>query len=146
MLRQSSGDSASVSTNDLSMLNVWCAQGSERPSPRPRREFLAKSFFRILIVVDIRQDFVTHSRLSDSLLGHFSQAFRDREIYWLARERSKVQKDVLVMILDTFDHTKLALPQYPGRRVPKRAVYESTRRTEAAFTTLVPPLLNSSFV
>ena len=73
------------------------------------------------------KDYMTHAKLSDQLLHHFTQSFRDREVYWLARERSKVQKDILVMILDTFDHAKLSLPKW--HRTPKRALYKNTRRT-----------------
>ena len=46
----------------------------------------------------------------------------------MAKERAKVQKDLLCMIVDSYDHAKMALPKYPMSRTPKRTIYEATRR------------------
>ena len=78
----------------------------------------------------IRQatDFAEHARLCDLLLGHYTQQWRDREIYWLARDRSQAQKDLLCIIVDSYDKAKVTLPRFPGGRTPKKTLYENTRR------------------
>ena len=70
----------------------------------------------------IRQatDFAEHARLCDLLLGHYTQQWRDREVYWLARDRSQAQKDLLCIIVDSYDKAKVALPKFPGGRTPKK--------------------------
>lgn len=73
------------------------------------------------------KDFRVAAQISDRLLHHFSQTWKDREVYWCARERAKIQRDLCVCILDSYDHAKLSLPAWPMRRCPKRAVYENTR-------------------
>ena len=74
------------------------------------------------------QDFEVSAKISDRLLAHYSQTWKDREVYWVARERAKCQRDILVLILDSYDHAKLSLPAWPLRRCPKRALFENTRR------------------
>lgn len=73
------------------------------------------------------QDFQEAAKLSDGLLGHYSATWRDRSVYYLARERAKCQKDLLVMIQDTYDHTKMSLPAWPRRRCPKKPIFEATK-------------------
>lgn len=78
-------------------------------------------------------DFEAHARLTDQLLGHYTEMYRDREIYWMSRERSQAQGDVLTVILDSYDKAKIQLPRFPGTRVPKKAVYEALKRSWAQF-------------
>ena len=59
------------------------------------------------------QDFVRHAHLCDELLGHFTQQYRDRELYYLARERSRGWKDLLTIIVDSYDKAKIILPKFP---------------------------------
>lgn len=80
------------------------------------------------------QDFSQEAKISDQLLAHFNQTWEDRQIYYMARERSKVQKDLLTVIIDSYDHAKLSLPKFPMSRTPKRAIYENTRRILFALT------------
>lgn len=74
------------------------------------------------------QDFNQEAKISDQLLAHFNQTWEDRQIYYMARERAKVQKDLMTVIIDSYDHAKMSLPKYPMARTPKRTVYEATRR------------------
>ena len=54
--------------------------------------------------------------------------WRDRNIYWLARNRSRVERDVLCNIIDSYDKGKLCLPRWPNRRSPKSTTYELLKR------------------
>jgi hypothetical protein len=75
------------------------------------------------------EDFVRHAHLCDELLGHFTQQYRDRELYYLARERSRGRKDLLTIIVDSYDKAKIVLPKFPhGGRNPKKRDYEKSRR------------------
>lgn len=56
----------------------------------------------------------------------------DRRVYWTARERAANQGDLLTVIVDGFDKTKVQLPQWPLKRCPKRAVFEKFLRSLAA--------------
>lgn len=49
-------------------------------------------------------------------------------IYWLARERSANEGDMLTLICDSFDRSKLQLPMWPLNRTPKRTIYETIQR------------------
>ena len=87
------------------------------------------------------EDFGDHARLCDLLLGHYTQSWRDREVYWTARQRSQVHGDLVTVILDSYDKAKLMLPKFPQGRTPKKPIYETIRRifaeqllTKAAFT------------
>lgn len=46
-------------------------------------------------------------------LGHFTQQWRDREVYWLARDRARTVRDMACNIIDRYDKAKVALPRYP---------------------------------
>lgn len=83
------------------------------------------------------------AKISDLLLHHYTQTWKDREVYWCARERAKAQRDLLVLILDSYDHAKLSLPAWPMRRCPKKPVYEGTRR--ALVTTSSKYYLSASY-
>jgi hypothetical protein len=77
------------------------------------------------------KDFRTHAQECDALLQHYVQQFRDREVYWLAREYSRAREGLLTVIIDSYDKAKLSLPRWPFGRVPKKSLYEETRRTSA---------------
>ena len=79
------------------------------------------------------KDFAASAKISSELLHHYAQSWRDREVYWLARERAKVQGDVCVMILDSYDHAKMVLPKWPMSRTPKKPVLEQTPRAMAQY-------------
>ncbi len=74
------------------------------------------------------KDFAQHAKLCDRLLAHYSSQFLDRRTYWAARDRAVYQKDILCLIVDSFDKSKISLPKYPYHRVPKRSVYEFYHR------------------
>ena len=74
------------------------------------------------------QDFQKIAEISDKLLGHYTEAWKDRQVYYQARQRSKSQADLLVMILDSFDKCKMSLPRWKFGRTPKRPIYESINR------------------
>ena len=67
--------------------------------------------------------------MCDKLLAHYTCQYRDRQIYFAARNRSACEKDLLCIIVDSFDKAKLSLPKYPYARTPKRTIYENTLRT-----------------
>ena len=77
------------------------------------------------------KDFAIAAEISSQLLHHYTQTWRDREVYWLARERGKVQRDMCVIILDSYDHAKMVLPKWPMSRTPKKTILEQTQRTMA---------------
>ena len=79
------------------------------------------------------KDFADSARISNELLHHYTQSWRDREVYWLARQRAKVQGDMCVIILDSYDHAKMVLPKWPMSRTPKKSLFEQTKRTMAAY-------------
>ena len=47
------------------------------------------------------------------------------------------QRDLLCVMVDSFDKSKLCLPRYPYGRCPKRAVYEAFGRNLSQFGLLV---------
>lgn len=79
------------------------------------------------------KDFQTHARECDNLLHHYTQQFRDREVYWLCREYSRAREGLVCLIIDSYDKSKLSLPRWPFNRVPKKCIYEETRRLLAVF-------------
>ena len=70
------------------------------------------------------KDFKEHAKLCERLLRHYSSQYLDRQVYWRARQRSITTKDMLTVIVDTFDRSKLSLPKWPYHRTPKRTCYE----------------------
>lgn len=75
------------------------------------------------------EDIQEHLKYTDELLAHYTAQWRDREIYWMCRQRSRTVKDVFCCILDSYDKAKICLPAYPQKRTPKAQVYETIRRT-----------------
>lgn len=73
----------------------------------------------------LAKDFDEHAKLCNQLLSHYSDQYKDRLVYWAARARSSTEGDILCMIVDSFDRSKLQLPAWPLRRTPKRTVYET---------------------
>ena len=86
---------------------------------------------RLRAAIQACNDFREEAKLSDILLAHFTRTWKDRQVYWLARDRARVQRDMLVIIVDSFDHGKMVLPTYPKRRTPKLPLFEGTRRALA---------------
>jgi len=74
------------------------------------------------------KDFQKISEISDRLLGHYTEAWKDRQVYYQARQRARSQSDLLVMILDSFDKCKMSLPRWKFGRTPKRPIYEAINR------------------
>lgn len=74
------------------------------------------------------QDFHVHSQLCSALLEHYAAQWRDREVYWRARERSALHGDLMTIIIDSFDRSKLYLPKFPFNRIPKRPAYQAYSR------------------
>lgn len=74
------------------------------------------------------KDFQEHARLSSRLLNHYTLQYKDRQVYYLARERSSLKKDLICLNIDSFDKSKISLPKYPFGRTPKKVIFEETRR------------------
>ena len=73
--------------------------------------------------------FLQDARAADSLLGHLSLTWRCRQVYWGMRERSRqADSDVLTLIIDGFDKSKLALPRWPRGRPPKGGAFDRVNR------------------
>ncbi|CAL1162578.1 unnamed protein product [Cladocopium goreaui] len=85
-------------------------------------------------MLSVQPDFRREAEISRQLFAHFTRTWRDRQIYWLAKERARVQQDLLVVIVDSYDHAKMSLPKFPNGRTPKRSLYENTRRTFLTLT------------
>lgn len=92
-----------------------------------------------------------HCFFADQLLQHYQATWKDREIYWAARDYARHHRGtMLVLILDSYDKAKVTLPRWPYGRVPKKPFYEKTRRLLSALscfsdTTLYPfPTVSSS--
>lgn len=87
-----------------------------------------ESFKGIVCAKYLYKDMKEHVYWSDCLLHHYSRTWQDRQIYWMARERAQRHNDLLVLILDSYDHAKVCLPRFPFGRTPKRPIYEQIRR------------------
>ena len=74
------------------------------------------------------EDMQSHVYWCDALLNHYTRTYQDRLVYWEARDRAKVQGDILVLIQDGYDKAKVTLPRYPFGRVPKKGIYERIKR------------------
>lgn len=75
------------------------------------------------------KDFAVHAQKCSELLAHYTAQWRDREVYWAARDRSALHGDLLTVIVDSFDRSKLYLPRFPFNRTPKRPVYQTCQRS-----------------
>ncbi|CAK9021468.1 Uncharacterized protein SCF082_LOCUS15362 [Durusdinium trenchii] len=69
------------------------------------------------------KDFQEHARLSQNLFHHYTSQYKDRQVYYLARERSCLKKDLICINVDSFDKSKIALPKYPFGRVMRALEY-----------------------
>lgn len=78
------------------------------------------------------EDLKSHCQFSQQLLNHYFAVLEDRKVYYTARERGKTFKDVLVLIIDSYDKAKVTLPRWPFQRCPKRPIYEQVRRSLSA--------------
>lgn len=81
------------------------------------------------VCINSTKDFRAHATHCDELLQHYTQQFRDREVYWVARQFSQAKQGLLTVIIDSYDKAKLSVPRWPFNRCPKKSVYEETRRT-----------------
>lgn len=72
--------------------------------------------------------------MSDRLLQHYLATLKDRQTYWLARDRAKTVGDILVLAIDSYDRAKVTLPRFPFKRTPKKPVYDQIKRALAAFS------------
>ena len=83
-------------------------------------------------------------------MEHYAEQYRDRMTYWKARERSCSEGDMVTVIVDSFDKSKLCLPMWPLGRTPKRTLYETVQRHSIFFNILTffwracPPHWHSS--
>ena len=82
------------------------------------------------------QDFSVHASLCNELLQHYQSQYADRRVYWSARSRSECEGDLVTLICDSFDRSKLQLPMWPLNRCPKRTVYETLQRALLALSFL----------
>ena len=82
-------------------------------------------------IAESKNDFTLHARFCNELLDHYVRQWRDREVYWTCRERAKTVRDVLCVILDSYDKAKAMLPKFPYQRTPKLSVYEKIPRVLA---------------
>jgi hypothetical protein len=69
-----------------------------------------------------------HIASCSTYLSHLRDQFADRDIYWRLRARARGEKDVLSLIADGMDHSKFALPQWAGGRMPKHTVTDKCNR------------------
>ena len=101
-----------------------------------------------ILVHPCAQDFKLHASLCSQLLEHYSSQYSDRRVYWAARERSANEGDMLTLICDSFDRSKLQLPMWPLNRTPKRTVYETLQRSLLAlcFFSFFWNLLNTNSI
>jgi hypothetical protein len=74
------------------------------------------------------KDITLHLKYTDELLAHYTSQWRDREVYWMCRQRSRSVKDILCCIIDSYDKAKICLPSFPQKRTPKAQLYSTIRR------------------
>lgn len=72
-----------------------------------------------------------HIAACGGLHSHLRDQYKDREIYWQLRARSRTEKDVLCIIGDGMDQSKFGLPQWTHGRAPKHSVVEKNPRPSA---------------
>jgi hypothetical protein len=53
------------------------------------------------------------------------------------REYSRAKEGLVSVIIDSYDKAKLSLPRFPFGRVPKKSIYEETRRAWASSSFLL---------
>ena len=54
---------------------------------------------------------------SDRLMRHLGGQFLDRSMYWALRNRARTDKDLLLLITDSMDKGKFALPRRPPKDI-----------------------------
>lgn len=69
----------------------------------------------------------TRSSVRSSASTLQSPVARQADIYWLARQRSKTERDLFWIIIDSCDRAKVTLPRFPQKRTPKSTPYETVR-------------------
>ena len=79
--------------------------------------------------LDPSKDFQQVIKWSDMLLSHYTVQWRDRQTYWMARQRAASYKDLCCLIIDGYDKGKICLPKWPKSRLPKKVIYETVQRS-----------------
>ena len=64
------------------------------------------------------QDLATRREAAAQLRAHYRSQYLDRTVYWNLRFASQTFCDVLVIIIDAMDKTKLATPRYAPGMLP----------------------------
>ena len=82
-------------------------------------------------ISESKKDFARRARLCNELLDHHVTQWKDRQVYWEARTRAQTQRDLLTIILDSYDKAKAMLPKWQDSRTPKRAAFEKNFRISA---------------
>ena len=130
---RSLGRLAFASGMHLNILCVWRALHWRHKSARQRSQAELKCGFITHIesgcILTPSKEFSLHSTLCYQLMKHYESQWKNREVYWCARQRSQTVGDLLTLIVDSYDKSKLCLPVFPLKRSPKRAVYEMCKRT-----------------
>lgn len=62
---------------------------------------------------------VERMHAAKALRQHYNDSYLDRCIYWALRYESRVQSDILCIIIDSMDRTKFAWPRWPFSKMPK---------------------------
>lgn len=66
-----------------------------------------------------RGDLGRRAAAARDLRRHIRDQYQDRVLYWSLRWASRQHQDVLVVIIDSMDKNKFALPRYPFAEKPK---------------------------
>jgi len=66
-----------------------------------------------------RGDLVSKVQIARDLRRHIRSQYQDRVVYWSQRWASRQMQDILVIIIDSMDKTKFAIPRYPFPEKPK---------------------------
>jgi len=66
-----------------------------------------------------RGDLAAKIEVSKELRNHLKAQYQDRTVYWNLRWASRQHMDVLVVIIDSMDKTKFAMPRYQFGEKPK---------------------------
>ena len=76
-----------------------------------------------------------HVSACNELLRHLSNQWKNRFVYWQAREKSKERSGLLTLIVDGYDKSKLMLPRWLHGRTPKG--FERVRRLHLSLAAVI---------
>ena len=132
------------------LYQAWCLASSSRCASRPAFYACSKQWRKALRFrphskhsvcqlcdkmksrMKHATNFMDHAKATDELLGHLSNMWQCRQVYWLAREKSRAKQDLLTIIYDGFDKAKPAIPRWSRGQAPKQASVERVPRTHLA--------------